>query len=36
MEWHTHRVIIGAVSAVQVRGDANALVYWRGGYGVHA
>jgi flavin reductase (DIM6/NTAB) family NADH-FMN oxidoreductase RutF len=36
MEWHTHRVIIGAVSSVQVRGEADALVYWRGGYGVHA
>jgi flavin reductase (DIM6/NTAB) family NADH-FMN oxidoreductase RutF len=36
MEWHTHRVIIGAVSSMQVRGEADALVYWRGGYGVQA
>ena len=32
MNWHTHRVIIGSVSNVLLRGEGNALGYWRGQY----
>jgi flavin reductase (DIM6/NTAB) family NADH-FMN oxidoreductase RutF len=36
MEWHTHRVIVGMVSSVLVRGEGHALVYWRGRYAAPA
>jgi flavin reductase (DIM6/NTAB) family NADH-FMN oxidoreductase RutF len=32
MHWHTHRVIVGSVSNVVLRGEGNALGYWRGRY----
>jgi flavin reductase (DIM6/NTAB) family NADH-FMN oxidoreductase RutF len=34
MKWHTHCVVVGAVTNVLTGGGSDPLIYWRGSYGV--